>query len=174
MNKIKVIITAFLLLILLVACTPSNSDIKFYLNPGNDTVELNSEYEDPGVTAKVFGINRKTEVKENTFDISQVGVYYIIYYFHYQDIEMELTRIITVIDETPPVIELNIGVDTIRLGETWIDAGIKALDNSNDEISVNVFGIVDVNTIGTYIITYEATDIYGNSSEILRYVSVIA
>ncbi len=173
MSKFRIIIFTILISLLLISCTPSENDISFELNPGNDTIELGSNYQDPGVTARVFGIKRKTEVIENNVNVNQVGTYYIVYHFSYNDIEMELTRIVTVVDQTPPAIELNPGVDTIKLGESWTDAGILYFDNSQAEITVEVIGDVDTSAVGEYEIIYIATDIYGNSSEISRIVTVV-
>jgi len=121
MNK-RILIVFFVIIssIIFVGCNAKIDDINFYLNPGVDTITLNSEYEDPGVTAKVFGLKRSTEVLENTVNTNEIGTYYITYSFEYKEFYFELTRIVVVIDETPPVIELNPGIDTIKVGQTWI------------------------------------------------------
>ena len=155
------------------ACSASQENISFVLNPANDTIQINSEYDDPGVTAKVFGLKRSTEVVENTVDTSKTGVYHIIYNFVYKEFDMTLVRIVTVIDDTPPEINLNPGIDTIKLGTTWEDASITYEDNSNEEVVITTVGEVNNNLIGTYIITYTATDASGNIASIKRYVSVI-
>ncbi|PKK91574.1 MAG: hypothetical protein CVV62_00930, partial [Tenericutes bacterium HGW-Tenericutes-7] len=159
--------------IIFVGCNAKIDDINFYLNPGVDTITLNSEYEDPGVTAKVFGLKRSTEVLENTVNTNEIGTYYITYSFEYKEFYFELTRIVVVIDETPPVIELNPGIDTIKVGQTWIDAGVSVDDNSENNTTVAVSGNVDIATKGSYIITYTVTDSSGNSSSIRRIINVI-
>lgn len=174
MNK-KIIIILLLVLspIILLACNAKIDDIDFYLNPGLDTVNLNSEYVDPGVTAKVFGIRRSTEVLENTVDTSQEGTYYIKYKFDYQDFHFELTRIVIVLDETPPIISLNPGLDTIKVGQTWIDSGVNVSDNAGTDYTLSVSGNVNSSIAGSYIISYTATDSAGNTSVLTRVVNVI-
>jgi len=173
MRKIKILLLTLIFVFATVACTANVEDIKFYLNPGIDTIEINSEYEDPGVTAKVFGIKRTTEIIENTLDVTKIGSYHITYNFIYQDYDLTLVRIVTVIDETPPVLALNPGVDTIKVGETWQDASISFYDNSEAEVSFEVEGFVNNAKVGNYIITYSITDSSGNESKIYRYVNVI-
>ncbi|MDY0278618.1 MAG: DUF5011 domain-containing protein [Acholeplasma sp.] len=174
MNKKLIIILLFILSpIILVACNAQIDDIDFYLNPGLDTVNLNSEYEDPGVTAKVFGIKRATEVLENTVDTTKEGTYYIIYKFDYKDFYFELTRIVIVIDETSPVLSLNPGVDTIKVGQTWIDSGVEVSDNGEDDYTITLSGSVNTAVAGSYTITYSATDSSGNTSVLTRIVNVI-
>jgi len=173
MKKIKIIFLTLIIAIISISCTAKIENIDFYLNPGNDTVQLNSTYIDPGVTAKAFGIKRATEVLENTVDTTKLGVYYIVYNFVYQDFDLKLTRIITVVDETPPKLSLNPGIDTIKIGETWEDASIQILDNSEDEVQLEVLGEIDNTKVGAYVITYVVTDSSGNSSMIERYVNVI-
>ena len=47
-----------------------------------------------------------------------------------------------VIDITAPIATLNRGIDTVELGETWIDAEITAVDNYFDDYTVEVSGTV--------------------------------
>jgi hypothetical protein len=54
-----------------------------------------------------------------------------------------------------------------------VDAGVTASDNYFDEVTVTVEGTVDTNYLGTYTITYTATDELGNESTIKRIVDVI-
>ena len=78
-----------------------------------------------------------------------------------------------VTDQTPPVITLNPGVDTIQLGQTWEDAGASVTDNSGETITIQVSGEVNSNVVGTYVITYIAIDSSGNRASINRHVNVI-
>lgn len=173
MNK-KLILLLLLIVspFIFIGCNAKLDDIDFYLNPGLDTVNLNSEYEDPGVTAKVFGIKRATEVLENNVDTTKEGTYYIKYKFDYKDFYFELTRIVIVIDETSPILRLNPGVDTIKVGQNWVDSGVYIFDNSED-YSFTVLGDVDSSVAGSYTITYIAEDSSGNTSFMSRIVNVI-
>lgn len=174
MNK-RILIALLVMMssLIFIGCNAKIDDIKFYLNPGVDTITLNSEYEDPGVTAKVFGLKRSTVILENTVDTSKIGTYNITYSFEYKEFYFELTRIVVVIDETPPVLNLNPGIDTIKVGQIWIDAGVGIDDNIENDTTVMVSGNVDTTIKGSYIITYTATDSSGNSSFITRIINVI-
>jgi len=80
-------------------------------------------------------------------------------------------------DTTPPVITLNglSSVDVIK-GMSYIDAEATAIDDKDGSVSVITTGISDFNNmiIGTYIITYTATDLSNNVSTITRIVNVVA
>jgi hypothetical protein len=66
-------------------------------------------------------------------------------------------------DALAPVITLNgnalVGV---ALNGTYNDAGATATDNVDTSVTVNSSGTVDTATVGTYTITYSATDVVGN------------
>ena len=71
-------------------------------------------------------------------------------------------------DIVAPVITVTPGTDTVEQGSTWTDAGATA-DGGE---TVNVSGTVDINTVGTYTITYTATDASGNVGTATRTVTV--
>lgn len=79
------------------------------------------------------------------------------------------------LDNTKPVIILNgSGSVTINKGSTYSDAGATVTDNEDTSVSVISSGTVNVNTIGTYTITYTAIDTAGNAAlSITRTVSVV-
>jgi len=68
-------------------------------------------------------------------------------------------------DALGPVITLNgnalVGV---ALNGTYNDAGATATDNVDSSVTVNSSGSVDTATVGTYTITYSATDVAGNAA----------
>ena len=68
-------------------------------------------------------------------------------------------------DALGPVITLNgnalVGV---ALNDTYTDAGATATDNVDPSVTVNPSGTVDTATVGTYTITYSATDVAGNAA----------
>ncbi len=140
--------------------------------PGNDTVEINSEWIDAGakihIDDEVFDMTT-----EDVVDTSILGLYSITYSYEYNNETYQEIRYVMVVDQTKPVITLNPGRDTINVGDEWIDYGVTIKDNSNEDITVVVNGSVDTNTPGTYQITYTASDSSGNTSQIIRYVTVI-
>ncbi|MGB0937610.1 MAG: immunoglobulin-like domain-containing protein [Colwellia sp.] len=147
------------------------------------SLEQGSAYEDAGanVTDNVDE-NVTAVVGGDTVDTNTVGTYTITY--NATDAAgnqaVEVTRVITVTemaDTVAPVIAL-IGEASVTIdqGLTYTDAGATATDNVDESVTVVVGGdTVDTNTVGTYTITYNATDAAGNqASEITRAVSVVA
>jgi len=74
-----------------------------------------------------------------------------------------------VVDTTAPVITVASGTDTVEQGSTWTDAGATA----DDDEAVTVSGTVDTSAVGTYTITYTATDGAGNTGTAIRTVNVV-
>ncbi|MFH1319798.1 MAG: S8 family serine peptidase [Bacteroidota bacterium] len=66
-------------------------------------------------------------------------------------------------DTTPPVISLN-GLSSydIYVGSVFTDPGATSIDAVDGSVAVIASGSVDTTVIGTYIITYTATDAAGN------------
>ncbi len=79
------------------------------------------------------------------------------------------------VDNTAPVITIT-GSNTIEIvkGQTYTDAGATATDDFDSIVSVITTGTVDTKTLGTYTITYTATDKTGNTATTIRTVTVIA
>jgi hypothetical protein len=77
-------------------------------------------------------------------------------------------------DNVPPVITIN-GVNpaTVELGTTYTDAGASANDAFHGNTAVTSSGVVDTTTVGTYTITYSATDLDGNTATATRTVNVV-
>jgi len=78
-------------------------------------------------------------------------------------------------DTTPPVITVT-GDNpvTVTQGATYRDAGATAVDDVDGDISVTTISTVDMATVGTYTVTYTATDAAGNRSTATRIVNVVA
>ncbi|MDC1464310.1 BspA family leucine-rich repeat surface protein [Polaribacter sp.] len=79
-------------------------------------------------------------------------------------------------DTTPPVITIT-GNSTLDVPQYVIydDAGATATDDVDIDLtaSIQVSGVLDTNTIGTYTINYSVSDSAGNSSSANRTVNVI-
>ena len=80
-----------------------------------------------------------------------------------------VTFSITDVDETPPVITVISGTDTVEKGSTWTDAG--AIADGGETVTAS--GTVDTSATGTYTITYTATDAAGNTGTATRTVTVV-
>jgi hypothetical protein len=158
----------------LLGCIDPAVILEAELNPGIDTLELHSEFVDAGAEAMYGKQVISVPVISNNVDTSQLGTYEIVYTLNYQFQTVTITRIVTIIDETPPVILLNPGIDTITLGQVWLDAGAVSSDNSLEVLTITVLGSVNINLAGDYTITYRATDSSGNTTEMIRIVSVLS
>ena len=81
------------------------------------------------------------------------------------------------VDVNTPIIILS-GVDptNIGLGTPYVDAGAMAVDNNDGDITTSIVvggDVVDVNTVGVYIITYNVSDKAGNAAiQVTRTVNV--
>jgi hypothetical protein len=174
MKQLQFLIIALLVLILS-SCnlgTGSETEITISLLQGQDTVEIHTEWVDAG--AKLYvGDTEYIATTTDTVDTSKLGLYEVVYGYEYAGELYGVTRYVIVVDQTSPVITLTPGVDTIQLGDTWEDAGATVTDNSLEELTVTVSGEIDPTTLGTYKITYTATDSSGNTTEVDRYVDVI-
>ena len=84
---------------------------------------------------------------------------------------------VNVVDTTPPVISL-LGSDpvTIEVGSSYTDDGATASDIYDGDItsSIVIVNPVDINTVGSYTITYDVDDSNGNSAtQVTRTVDVV-
>lgn len=79
-------------------------------------------------------------------------------------------------DTTAPVILMN-GASPVEVyaGSPYADAGATATDNVDPNVTVNAASTVDTSVIGSYIVTYTATDAAGNNATpVVRTVNVVA
>lgn len=90
--------------------------------------------------------------------------------FPSQIINTELVVSVEIQDTTPPVVTLTGNASiTIQQGNTYTEQGA----TSDGGETVTTTGTVDVNTLGTYTITYSATDAAGNTGTKTRTVEVV-
>ena len=138
------------------------------------TVEVGVAYTDAGATAtdNYDGDLTTSIVVSGSVDVNTVGSYTLSY-----DVTdssgneaTTLTRTVNVEDTTVPVITL-LGSDpvTVEVGVAYTDAGATATDNYDGDLttSIVVSGSVDVNTVGSYTLSYDVTDSSGNEATTL-------
>jgi hypothetical protein len=150
---------------------------------GADTVyvEQGSIYTDLGATAWDPSQGNITSLIETTSNVDEslTGIYTVTYCVEDASgnkADCEERTVYVVVDQTPPVITMNgSSVETVEVGSTWTDAGATAQDNKdgNLDAAIVVSGTVDVNTLGTYVVTYYVQDAQGNSSEETRTINVV-
>ena len=83
----------------------------------------------------------------------------------------------TPIDTTAPVISITGANPTIVIqGGIYTDEGVTAIDDVDGTVGSAVVGtiFVDINTLGSYTVTYTATDAAGNTATAIRTVNVVA
>lgn len=156
---------------------------------GASTIEvtIGQSFTDPGVTATDNNdgdISGSVVVGGDTVDTNTLGSYTLTY-----DVTdaagnaaTQVTRtvnVVAVVDNTPPVISLTGSASiTLTQGDSFTDPGATASDNIDGNItgSIVVGGdTVDVNTVGSYTITYNVSDAEGNpAAQVTRTVTVQA
>ena len=77
-------------------------------------------------------------------------------------------------DDVPPVITITgSNPAAVELGGVYSDGGASAFDTNHGNTSVTSSGSVDTSTLGSYIISYSATDLSGNTASATRVVNVV-
>ncbi len=135
-------------------------------------VEYDEEYIDPGYIVNVEGYS---VVVSGRVDIHTLGEYEITYSLKDPSgsiVDVE-TRTVTVVDTTAPEAYINIGLDTINLGEEWIDGGVTVSDNEDTDLKIEVSSELDNTKEGTYLVEYKVIDNEGNYVITKRYVTVM-
>ncbi|HEY5687947.1 MAG TPA: immunoglobulin-like domain-containing protein [Yeosuana sp.] len=152
---------------------------------GDTTINImiGGVFTDPGATAlddQDGDITANIVVGGDTVDVNTAGTYIITYNVSDAAGNAATQRTRTVIvaaDVVAPVITLT-GSATINvtLGDTFTDPGATATDDVDGDITANIVvggDTVDVNTAGTYTITYNVSDASGNAAtEVTRTVIV--
>ena len=133
------------------------------------TIELGSTYTDAGAVAD----GGEAVSLESNIDTAKVGSYTVTYFAtDAAGNTGTATRVVNVVDTTAPTVTVKgDNPATSELGSTYTDAGATASDLSG-EVSVTTSGTVDINTIGSYTLTYSATDASGNTGTATRVVIV--
>ena len=134
--------------------------------------QLGQDFEDPGATAVDALDGAVLITTSGAVDTTIAGPYYLTY--RAQDSSGNVTtviRTVNVADTQPPVIEL-IGSSVVNheVGTDYVDQGAEI---KGEDWPINVDNQVDGNVIGTYTVTYDATDNYLNeATTVVRTVNV--
>ena len=150
------------------------------LNGKNEiTIDLNSNFEDPGATAILDeeDISANVEIKGKV-DTAKVGDYTITYVITNKKgyKEKQIQRIIKVRDKEKPSLKLK-GTNPYKVsyGATFKDPGYTAMDNYDGDLTkkVTTKGEVDTSKLGTYKIYYTVQDSSSNKITKTRTVKVV-
>ncbi|WP_299440755.1 DUF5011 domain-containing protein [uncultured Aquimarina sp.] len=136
-------------------------------------------FNDPGATAtdNIDGDLTSQIAVTGSVNVNAIGTYVLTYTVSdAAGNEVSETRTVNVIGDNPPVITL-LGDNPLEIsyGSTFTDPGATAADDLDGDISgqITVTGTVDVNTLGSYTITYSVTDSSGNNTQATRTVNVV-
>ena len=136
-------------------------------------IQLGSGFEDPGVTSSDSDAIIKTSGKVN---INVPGEYLLTYTASFgNDTTLDLIeRIVEVKDKTSPVIQLK-GEENLELflNDNFEDPGVIVTDNYDSSPFLTTDNPVDTSTLGSYFITYTASDTSGNTVTQTRGVEII-
>ena len=140
--------------------------------PSEVGIERYTIYNDLGVTiSHIYDIETTLSIT-GSVDISNVGTYNLIYTATtVYNVSTSVSRSVIVTDTIPPSIELN-GVSPMYVlqNSQFQDPGVNITRGILDRIDSNL----DMTTLGTYTLTYNAIDDVGNTSFIQRTVTVDA
>ncbi len=136
-------------------------------------VELGSTYIEQGATyIDNVDASGNATVGGNTVDKSVLGTYIVTYNItdSSSNVATEVTRTVIVQDSIAPVLSLNPSLDSLDVGEVYIEQSITV--DEQTEYTIDLTGSVDTSQSGVYIITYTVADEGGNETIIIRYVTV--
>src|SRR5574342_448131 len=144
-------------------------------------VELGSVYLDAGATAldNLDGdITGSIVVGGDIVDTSTVGTYTITYDVtdSLGNAAVQVIRTVNVVDTTIPIITLNgDNPQVILLGSPYVEAGAIVTDNQVAPITPVIdSSAVNTSAVGSYQVTYDATDDEGNNAvQVIRTVNVV-
>lgn len=149
----------------------------------NITQECGDVYTEPGATASdgcEGDLSSSVVVSGDTVDVSTPGDYVVTYTVtDGAGNSADASRTVHIVDSIRPTIVLNGGgAVTVQLGDTFTDLGATVEDECEGDISGSVVvggDTVNTNSVGTYVITYDALDSSGNAAtQVTRTVTVVA
>ena len=141
------------------------------------TVEIDSVFSDPGVIISDNVDTGLVVTVTGSVDTSALGSYNLNYSVNDAagNSATTVTRTVNVVDSTSPVITL-LGDSTMTMAvdDVFTDPGSSVIDNVDTNLTVNVTGIVDTSTVGSYTLSYDVSDTAGNVAVTLtRTVNVV-
>jgi hypothetical protein len=148
------------------------------LGNASETVEGATSFSDSGAIASDTEDGNLTASIQvsGAVDLNTVGSYALVYSVtDSSGIEANVSRSVTVVDTTNPIISLA-GNSSITHEATtaYTDAGASWTDTLDGSGTLTASGTVDVNTVGAYSLSYDYTDAAGNAgTQVTRTVNVV-
>mgnify|MGYP000754815930 CR=1 FL=1 len=143
---------------------------------GEVTIPLGESYTELGATVSDnYDTELAVTIDSSAVDDTSVVGGYLVTYNVTDDSGNKgtATRKVNVVDITLPVVTLNGGDVTIEMGESYTELGATVSDNYYTGLSATPTGTVNTSAVGTYTITYSATDGSQNEGTATRTVTVV-
>ena len=144
--------------------------------PDPQIVECHTPYSELGATVSDNCGGSLAATPSGNVNVNVVGSYTITYMATDAagNAALPVTRIVSVVDTTAPVLTLNGGSPvSVECHTSFNDPGAVAVDSCDTSVPVTVSGFVDINVPGSYTLTYSATDDSGNNATSARTVNVV-
>ena len=170
MKKIVIIISILIVIFLGYFCFSKYQENKYQEKINNIIKEIKlKDNLETTYNSKVYvsdfisNINGKI-IDDYLIDTKKVGVKDVNFSFMSDDIKIDYSYKINVLDNTPPIIDVN-QTYTVTKGykKDLLDV-IRCYDDYDDYPECRIEGIYDVNDIGNYPLVYKAKDHYGNET----------
>lgn len=130
-------------------------------------VECSAGFTDPGATAADTCDGTITVAVAGAVNTDSPGVYPLVYSAtdSQGNVAVEVTRTVTVVDTTLPVITLNGNIAVaLECGTPYLDAGATVTDSCDTTVEVVVDNPVEPGVPGVYSVLYNAVDASGNAA----------
>ena len=159
-----------------VVITDTAAPVLTLTGPSTVTVECHTSYTDAGATATDNCSPAPTPTSTSNVDVNTPGTYQVVWTATDAGGNTDSeTRTVTVVDTTAPVITLTgASTMTVECHTAFTDPGASAADSCDTSVPVNVAGSVNADAVGTYTLTYTASDDTGNAAtSVTRTVNVV-
>lgn len=169
---LSLIILSVLTVVIIVLCFTAKVNFSL-LGSENNESQVFSEYNDEGCKAKFLCFDISDKIKTSSdVNSEKLGEYTVSYTLNHLGKTYSLQRSVSVIDTTPPVIELSGDVITVSSMDFYKEPGYSAFDNYDGDVSGNVSVNIGNTENGLCVITYTVSDSYGNTANAQRTVTV--
>lgn len=159
-----------------VIVTDTHAPVVTLTGPSSVTVECHTSYTDAGATATDNCSPAPAPTSNSNVDVNAPGTYTVVWSAtDGGNNTATATRTVTVVDTIKPVITLNgASALTVECHTSFTDPGATASDSCDSSVPVNVSGSVNVNAVGVYTLTYNASDDSNNAADpVTRTVTVV-
>jgi hypothetical protein len=150
------------------------------LGSNPQTVLVGQAYTELGATVSDnYDSSLSATIDASMVDTNTLGSYSVTYNVtdSNSNVATQVTRTVNVVDQDAPVITLlGANPQNIEVGQSYTELGATVSDNVDTGLAPTVnASAVDTNTVGSYMVTYDAVDSSANSAtQVTRTVNVIA